>query len=149
MNKPKPLSDPFYKQARNVQIAFRSFLLEGEKSSCQILCSNGIMPLGTGAKLLTHRKSHTLQNSENTALNTGLIPFISRASLMQQSCFKGVAVKSIIKQSYQINGFMTAEFPKVNPLVKATSWYFQEKKKKQPVCNQIPAGPTATPNHFN
>lgn len=102
------------------------------------------MPLGTGAKLLTHSKPHMLQNSENTALNTELIPIISRASLMQQTCFKGVAVKSIIKQSCQINGFMTDEFPKANPLIKAPSCYFQKT-----VGNQIQTGPTATANHFN
>lgn len=102
------------------------------------------MPLGTRAKLLTLSKSHMLQNSENISLNTGLTPFISRASLMQHTCFKGVAGKSIIRQSYQINGFMTAEFPKANPLVKAPSCYFQKI-----VCNHIQAGPTATPNQFN
>lgn len=72
------------------------------------------------------------------------IPFISRAPFMQQTCFQGVAVKCIIKQSYQTCGFMTAEFPEANPLAKASSWYLQET-----VCNQIQAGPTATPNHFN
>lgn len=101
------------------------------------------MPLGTGAKLLTHGKSCTLQNSENTALSTGWIPLISRAPFMQQSCFQGAAVKCIIKQSHQTHGFMTAEFPEANPLAKASSWYFQE------TGNQIQAGPTATPNHFN
>lgn len=101
------------------------------------------MPLGTRAKLLTLSKSLMLQNSENTALNTGLTPFISRASLMQHTCFKGVAGESIIKQSQQINGFMTAEFPKANPLVKAPSCYFQKT-----VCNQIQAGLTA-PNQLN
>lgn len=102
------------------------------------------MPLGTGAKLLTHGKSCMLQNSENTALSTGWIPLISRAPFMQQSCFQGAAVKCIIKQSHQTHGFMTAEFPEANPLAKASSWYFQDT-----VCNQIQAGPTATPNHFN
>lgn len=102
------------------------------------------MPLGTGAKLLTHGKSCTLQNSENTALSTGWIPLISRVPFTQQSCFQGAAVKCIIKQSHQTHGFMTAEFPEANPLAKASSWYFQDT-----VCNQIQAGPTATPNHFN
>lgn len=90
----KALSDLLYKQGkfchslRNVQIPFRSFLLEKEEQLSDFFCSEGTMPLGTWAKLLTQSKSQMLQNSENSALNTGLIPFIAEPPLHSRSASK-------------------------------------------------------------